>query len=200
MQEFNHLWEDWTFKTIHCNTNVLQDTCKLKNPHTSHIIITNVISQKTSKATNCKSGNHKLEVVSIIIRLHKKPTNTSCQNLSKRYSNTYIKKLHNWWLQTNQTPTPYKGWSSCHYLYTYAYGILWRVKNLWEKKLTTKPKLLMSLLRNLNLQTNKKLKQYSSSMLPKICTMAIFANMKCFGKEQKKLCWLHECSKVVQKI
>ncbi len=43
----------------------------------------------------------------------------------------------------------------------------------------------MSLLHNLNLQTNKKLKQYSSSTLPRICTMAIFANMKCFRKEQK---------------
>lgn len=75
--------------------NVLQDTCKLKTTHTSHITTTNVISQNTSKATNCKSGNHKLEVVSIIIYLHKKPTNTSCQNLSKSYSNMYIKKLHN---------------------------------------------------------------------------------------------------------
>jgi hypothetical protein len=38
-----------------------------------------------------KNGNLKLEVVSIIIHLHKKPTNMSCQNLSKRYSNIYIK-------------------------------------------------------------------------------------------------------------
>jgi len=50
------------------------------------------------------------------------------------------------------------------------------------KNLTTKPKLLMSLLCNLNLQTNKKWKQYSSSMLPRISSMEIFANVKYFEK------------------
>ncbi len=52
--------------------------------------------------------------------------------------------------------------------------------------MTTKPSLVVSQFCNLDLQNAKELKYYSSSTLPRTCTMAIYANLKCFGKEQKR--------------
>ncbi len=42
----------------------------MKTTHTSHIIITNAISQNILKLVNCRKGNHKLKVVFIRIHLH----------------------------------------------------------------------------------------------------------------------------------
>ncbi len=43
---------------------------------------------------------------------------------------------------------------------------------------------VVSWLWNLDLQNAKELKHHSSSLLPRTCTMTIFANLKYFGKEQ----------------
>jgi hypothetical protein len=47
--------------------------------------------------------------------------------------------------------------------------------------MTTKPKLVVSPLHNLDLQNAKELKHHSSSSLASICTIAILVNLKYLG-------------------
>jgi hypothetical protein len=61
---------------------------------------------------------------------------------------------------------------------------LCKIQNLWENIMTTKSRLVVKHLHNLDLQNAKKLKHFSFFTLPSICTIAISANLKYFRKEQ----------------